>query len=425
MSATFVNPSECPLQPVDIHPPLRMPPPPPPATPAHSRIGSIRAGPHLPSSSISSAPSSASSSGISSCSSTCTANSGERSQVELLVNWLLTAGFSDYTPCIVAAGYDLNTLRRATPEDLNACGVTNPRDRQQLRARLSRLQLPESLPDHVPSSVFEWLSIINLTNYWPTFQAQGLTSFEKIIVLTWEDFEEIGITKLGHQKKLLLAIERLRRVMSKRSEEQNHGIDSLNRSLQHQISLSPHRALRSVSLVEDREIGRLNEITPPPPPRFQDPPKVTRKISIDCPASLTSPDPHRISQHKHFSTSFLADFGRLGTGASNPSDIVGEGSTKSDPLPIIDDLDIGDKEREKGSRIDQQSKAVHDDSILTSRQRHKNAAAAVVPIPVSVANQMIPPPTSGTTMDKDLQDMQDIRSMLDKLSEHLTSRGSP
>nr|CDS28721.2 Sterile alpha motif SAM [Hymenolepis microstoma] len=407
MSATFINPSGCPLQPVDIHTPLRMAPP--PATPAHSRMGSIRAAAsHLPSS-ISSAPSSASSSGISSCSSTCTANSGERSQVELLVNWLLTAGFSDYTPCIVAAGYDLNTLRRATPEDLNACGVTNPRDRQQLRARLSRLQLPESLPDHVPSGIFEWLSIINLTNYWPTFQAQGLTTFEKIIVLTWEDFEEIGVTKLGHQKKLLLAIERLRRVMSKRSEEQNHGTDSLNRSLQHQISLSPHQALRSASLVEDREIGRLNEITPPPPPRFQDPPKLTRKISIDCPTSINSPDHHRISHHKYFSTSFLADFG----------------STKSDPLPITDGLDIRDKEREKESRKDQHSKEVLDDSVLSARQRHKNAAAAAVPIPVSVANQMIPPPTSGATMDKDLQDMQDIRSMLDKLSEHLTSRGSP
>ena len=60
--------------------------------------------------------------------------------------------FVSYAPCLVAAGYDLGTLRRATPEDLNACGVTNPRDRQQLRARLSRLQLPENLPDHVPVS---------------------------------------------------------------------------------------------------------------------------------------------------------------------------------------------------------------------------------------------------------------------------------
>lgn len=76
--------------------------------------------------------------------------------ITFLRNWfktthIITLLFS-YTPCIVAAGYDLNTLRRATPEDLNACGVTNPRDRQQLRARLTRLQLPESLPDHVPVS---------------------------------------------------------------------------------------------------------------------------------------------------------------------------------------------------------------------------------------------------------------------------------
>ncbi|VUZ41689.1 unnamed protein product, partial [Hymenolepis diminuta] len=117
--------------------------------------------------------------------------------------------------------------------------------------------------------------------------------------------------------------------------EQSHGIDSLSQSHQHQISSPTHQALRTISLAEDREIGRLNEITPPPPPGFQDPPKVTRKTSIDYPASLNSPDHHRISHHKHFSTSFLAEFGRLGTGNSNPSDVVGEGSTKSDPLPRI------------------------------------------------------------------------------------------
>lgn len=125
----------------------------------------------------------------------------------------------------------------------------------------------------------------------------------------------------------------------------------------------------------------MNEITPPPPPGFQDPPKVTRKTSIDYPASLTSPDHHRISHHKHFSTSFLAEFGRLGTGNSNPSDVVGEGSTKSDPLPRIGDLVIGDKEGDRGSTKDHQRKEPYDDSVLSVRQRHKNAAAAAIPIP--------------------------------------------
>ncbi|KAL5969682.1 Caskin-1 [Taenia solium] len=176
ISATFPH-SHQHLQQVCPPPPLSMNPRVPPpclhrmtsitsastttATLGHPRGGYRAASVQPCASSTCSSASSASSasSGASSCSSCAAAavssvgsgtSSCDRSPVELLVNWLLSAGFSDYTPCLVAAGYDLSTLRRATPEDLNACGVTNPRDRQQLRARLSRLQLPENLPDHIP-----------------------------------------------------------------------------------------------------------------------------------------------------------------------------------------------------------------------------------------------------------------------------------
>lgn len=126
-------------------------------------------------------------------------------------------------------------------------------------------------------------------------------------------------------------------------------------------------------------MGRLNEITPPPPPGFQDPPKITRKTSIEYPTSLNSPDTRRVNHHKHFSTSFLAEFGQLNVGQSNQVDVIGEGSTKSDPLPKIADLDIGS---EKESLKDQQrSRECHDDSVLLVRQRHRNAAAAAIPIP--------------------------------------------
>lgn len=41
--------------------------------------------------------------------------------------------------------------------------------------------------------------------------------FEMILDVTqlpWEDFEDIGIVKLGHQKKLLLAIKRIKDILS-------------------------------------------------------------------------------------------------------------------------------------------------------------------------------------------------------------------
>ncbi|VDD83959.1 unnamed protein product [Mesocestoides corti] len=380
-----------------------------------------------------SSASSGASSGGSSCSS-CSGASGnvssDRTPVELLVNWLSSAGFSDYTTCLVSAGYDLSTLRRATPEDLNACGVTNPRHRQQLRARLSRLQLPENLPDHIPVSVFEWLSILNLTNYWPAFQSQGLLTFEKISVLTWEDLEEIGITKLGHQKKLILAVERLRRALAKRDEDQAGGGDSLTRhcrAQKHQVLSSPsHSATAAVPVVEEAEggDGGLPDPTPPPPPAFQDPPLPGRKTSVDFSAAYGSSGS---SHHRHhFSTSYLTDVERVPAGDG----VGGEGSTKSDPLPRSA-REGGSEEQSEGTHksLQHPPQPPFSDVFLPTRQRHRAATAAAtsatLAIPVSVANQMIPPLASGTAMDKDLQDMQDIRSMLDKLSEHLVPRGSP
>ncbi|CDI97077.1 Sterile alpha motif SAM [Echinococcus multilocularis] len=471
--ATFPHPHQhlqqvCPTQPLNMIP--RVPPSclhrmtsvtsasATAATSSHPRGGYRAASVQPCASSTCSSASSASSasSGESSCSSCAAAvssvssgtSSCDRSPVELLVNWLLSAGFSDYTPCLVAAGYDLSTLRRATPEDLNACGVTHPRDRQQLRARLSRLQLPENLPDYIPSCVFEWLSILNLTSYWPAFQTQGLTTFEKVAVLTWEDLEEIGIMKLGHQKKLVLAIERIRRALSKRNEDQSVGTDSLTRirqsqQQQHLLSSPSHPAAQPLSIAEEQEAtmtGNLADLTPPPPPGFQDPPHVVRKGSLDfsppCIINPGSPEPRRMSHHRHhFSTSFLTDVGRLGSNAiSSVGDPGGEGSTKSDPLPRVGTCEgEGEAEAEggvtskgKNSKGHQRgAQQGHAESFLSVRQRHRNAAAAAITIPVSVANQMIPPPTSGSAMDKDLQDMQDIRSMLDKLSEHLVPRGSP
>lgn len=43
---------------------------------------------------------------------------------------------------------------------------------------------------------------------------QGYQSVRDATQLTWEDLEEIGIIKLGHQKKILLAIKRVKDIIS-------------------------------------------------------------------------------------------------------------------------------------------------------------------------------------------------------------------
>ncbi|KAL5969681.1 Caskin-1, partial [Taenia solium] len=245
-------------------------------------------------------------------------------------------------------------------------------------------------------------SLSGLTSYWPAFQTQGLTTFEKIAVLTWEDLEEIGITKLGHQKKLILAIERLRRALSKRNEDQAVGTDSLTRnrqSQQHLLSSPSHLVTQPLTIAEEQEAtmtGNLADLTPPPPPGFQDPPHVVRKASLDfSPPTIinpSSPDPRRIGHHRHhFSTSFLTDIGRLGSNvASGISDIGGEGSTKSDPLPRMGacegegevEVEGGIAEEEKNSKGHQRgTQQACAESLLSVRQRHRNAAAAAITIP--------------------------------------------
>lgn len=56
----------------------------------------------------------------------------------------------------------------------------------------------------------EWLTLLRLEEYIPTFRQQGYQSVEDVTQLAWEDLEEAGVVKLGHQKRLLLAIKRVK-----------------------------------------------------------------------------------------------------------------------------------------------------------------------------------------------------------------------
>uniref|UniRef100_A0AAY5EJ41 CASK interacting protein 1 n=1 Tax=Electrophorus electricus TaxID=8005 RepID=A0AAY5EJ41_ELEEL len=55
----------------------------------------------------------------------------------------------------------------------------------------------------------EWLSMIGLSQYYQVLVQNGYENIEFITDITWEDLQEIGITKLGHQKKLMLAVKKL------------------------------------------------------------------------------------------------------------------------------------------------------------------------------------------------------------------------
>ncbi|KAK3920860.1 Caskin-2 [Frankliniella fusca] len=128
---------------------------------------------------------------------------------EVVLSWLQDLHFEEYYHLFVGAGYDMPTISRMTPEDLTAIGIKNPNHRKKLKVEIAQLNINDGLPDYVPGSLEEWLRLLRLEEYLVPLQRQGYHSVENVTTLAWEDLEDIGIVKLGHQKKVLLAIRRV------------------------------------------------------------------------------------------------------------------------------------------------------------------------------------------------------------------------
>ncbi|XP_067913999.1 caskin-2-like isoform X2 [Heterodontus francisci] len=133
----------------------------------------------------------------------------EGKDAEAIFNWLSEFQLQHYTANFINAGYDVPTISRMTPEDLTAIGVTKPGHRKKISTEIGKLSIPEWLPDYKPADLFEWLSAIGLPQYHKKLVDNGYDSINFISEITWEDMQEIGITQLGHQKKMMIAVKRL------------------------------------------------------------------------------------------------------------------------------------------------------------------------------------------------------------------------
>ncbi|XP_068230578.1 caskin-2-like isoform X1 [Palaemon carinicauda] len=140
-------------------------------------------------------------------------NNGVRDS-EVLRAWLTDIRSDEYYEKFILAGYDMPTISRMTPEDLNAIGITKPAHRKKLKAEITKLNISDRLPNFIPGRLEDWLQILRLEEYTTSLKQQGYTSVEQMTQLTWEDLEDIGITKLGHQKKVMLAIKRVKDIMA-------------------------------------------------------------------------------------------------------------------------------------------------------------------------------------------------------------------
>ncbi|GAB0093917.1 uncharacterized protein DMENIID0001_091090 [Sergentomyia squamirostris] len=137
-----------------------------------------------------------------------------RNDHDIIHDWLAEIECEEYAHCFTVAGYDLPTVARMTPEDLTAVGIKSPHHRERIKHHIDSLHLPDVLPNYVPGSIDEWLHLLRLEEYIQPLLSQGYQSVRDVTQLTWEDLEDIGIVKLGHQKKILLAIKRVRDIIS-------------------------------------------------------------------------------------------------------------------------------------------------------------------------------------------------------------------
>uniref|UniRef100_A0A8C9XRI7 Caskin-2 n=1 Tax=Sander lucioperca TaxID=283035 RepID=A0A8C9XRI7_SANLU len=148
---------------------------------------------------------------------------------EAIYQWLCDFQLEQYTSNFISAGYDVPTISRMTPEDLTAIGVTKPGHRKKISMEIGKLSIPEWLPDYIPSELGEWLSVIGLPQYQKRLCDNGYDSITIVKDITWEDLQEIGITKLGHQKKLMLAVKRLCDLQRSRNHADGAGGGTLRR----------------------------------------------------------------------------------------------------------------------------------------------------------------------------------------------------
>lgn len=141
---------------------------------------------------------------------------------EVLRNWLASIKCEEHIENFMYHGYDIHLVTRMTPQDLAAIGCKSPALRKKLLSEIRKLNLEYELPNHEPNMDLEkWLGFLKLSQYHAMLVREGYETIDKVCKLTWEDLEEIGIVKLGHQKRLLLGIERMEKAARQLEESQN------------------------------------------------------------------------------------------------------------------------------------------------------------------------------------------------------------
>lgn len=159
------------------------------------------------------------------------------SDKEVAKNWLASIKCEDYLSNFLDNGYDMHILTRMTPQDLTAIGCKLPATRKKLLSEIKKLNIEDDIPDYRPDSFEKWLHLMKLIEYYPRLCTEGYDTIDKVCDLTWEDLEDIGITKLGHQKRLLVGIDKLKKLAKRQEDLQNEQQSIYDVHPNHRVSL--------------------------------------------------------------------------------------------------------------------------------------------------------------------------------------------
>ena len=212
----------------------------------------------------------------------------------IILNWLRELGMVSYYDLFVKSGYDLLTIMKATPADLSAIGILDPTHRSLLKQHMARLDIGE-MEDKLNKflmyvdSVEDMLKLIHLEQYTDRIRMQQnvYKNFDEFVTtLSCEDLEELGIEKLGHQKKLMLVVKKLKENLIQKNSKNLHpppmplltstmpNMQSLVQSLENLTAAESHSRSTSTSLSsssnnEVAEIASSKPLRqqPPLPPR--------------------------------------------------------------------------------------------------------------------------------------------------------------
>ncbi|XP_013922383.1 PREDICTED: caskin-2 isoform X4 [Thamnophis sirtalis] len=204
-----------------------------------------------------------------------------------IYNWLSNFQLECYTANFLNAGYDVPTISRMTPEDLTAIGVTKPGHRKKISTEIGQLSIAEWLPNYIPDDLMEWLSAIGLPQYHKKLVSNGYDSINIVTDLTWEDLQEIGINKLGHQKKIMLAVKRLTDLCKSQSQAK---VNTLRRKIPGTLE---------IVTIETVETGECHSPLTPKMTTFQDSElshELQTAMSNSCQGTLTIKSTQGISR---------------------------------------------------------------------------------------------------------------------------------